>query len=56
MEREELSRLKWGIGRMVADLERPPIIIPFWHVGIQNIMPNYRPYYPRIGKKLFVNI
>ncbi|CAG7721591.1 unnamed protein product, partial [Allacma fusca] len=56
MEREELSRLKWGIGRIVADLERPPIIIPFWHVGIQNIMPNYRPYYPRIGKKLFVNI
>ena len=33
MERKQLYRLKWGIGRIVSELNVPPLIVPFWHIG-----------------------
>ncbi len=33
MERKELYRLKWGIGRIISECKSPPIVIPFWHTG-----------------------
>jgi monolysocardiolipin acyltransferase len=56
MERDKLHRLKWGVGRMVAECQTTPVVIPFWHVGMADILPNKYPYIPRIGKTVLLNI
>ena len=48
----ELIRLKWGIGRLIADCKTAPLVIPMWHVGMEKILPNKWPYIPRIGKRV----
>lgn len=53
---KELLRLKWGLGRMVYESPVVPIVIPLWHVGMEEILPNYPPYYLRTGKKITINI
>ncbi|ESN94972.1 hypothetical protein HELRODRAFT_87213 [Helobdella robusta] len=50
-------RLKWGIGRLIADCQMTPIVIPFWHLGcMDDILPNTRPYRLKMFKKLSVLI
>jgi len=56
MEREKLYRLKWGVGRMIAECQKTPIVIPFWHTGMSDILPNHPPYFPRIRKSVLVNV
>jgi len=56
MERNGLMRLKWGVGRMIADLEKTPIVLPFWHVGMHDVLPNGWPYIPRVRKQVFMNV
>jgi monolysocardiolipin acyltransferase len=34
MERQDIYRLKWGIGRILAECKKPPILLPFWHTGL----------------------
>lgn len=48
----EYIRLKWGVGRLVAESKVTPKVVPFWHVGMDDILPNKRPYIPQIGNKL----
>merc|ERR1711862_693866 len=43
-------RLKWGVGRLVAEADITPKVIPFWHCGMDDILPNKRPYIPQTGK------
>uniref|UniRef100_A0A914UPZ4 Tafazzin family protein n=1 Tax=Plectus sambesii TaxID=2011161 RepID=A0A914UPZ4_9BILA len=44
-------RLKWGVGRMIADCKEPPVVLPFWHLGFDDILPSTKPLYPRVCKK-----
>lgn len=49
---KDFLRLKWGVGRVIADSNVCPKVIPFWHIGMDEILPNYPPYIPRFGKKV----
>lgn len=54
-ENNEFIRLKWGVGRLIAEAEVLPIVIPFWHVGMDQVLPNQYPYRFHWGKKVLVN-
>ncbi|KAK8732925.1 hypothetical protein OTU49_006659 [Cherax quadricarinatus] len=50
----EHIRLKWGVGRLVYDSPVCPIVLPFYHVGMDQILPTRVPYIPRVGKTVTV--
>ncbi|KAI0314569.1 acyltransferase-domain-containing protein [Amylostereum chailletii] len=54
----KLLRFKWGIGRILIETPRPPIIIPMWITGFDKLMPEGRRFpfnfLPRFGAKLSV--
>lgn len=50
----EHMRLKWGVGRLVYDSPVCPIVLPFYHIGMDKILPNRTPYIPRVGKTVTV--
>ncbi|CAM9633722.1 unnamed protein product [Ascophyllum nodosum] len=37
--RDELGRLKWGVGKMIAHAPVRPLVIPVFHTGMANVMP-----------------
>ncbi|KAJ3574527.1 hypothetical protein NP233_g1711 [Leucocoprinus birnbaumii] len=53
-----LPRFKWGVGRMVMESTTPPVIIPMWLTGFDQLMPEGRAfpykYFPRPGAELSV--
>ena len=51
--RENL-RLKWGVGRLIAEAKVTPLVLPMWHIGMDEFMPNQYPYRPRLGQRIFV--
>ncbi|KAF7995496.1 hypothetical protein HCN44_006603 [Aphidius gifuensis] len=48
-------RLKWGIGRLIMESPITPIVIPIYHYGFDEVLPNFPPYYIRTGKKITLN-
>lgn len=52
---KENMRLKWGVGRMIFEAPITPIVIPIWHIGMDDVLPNYPPYMLRLRKNLTFN-
>ncbi|XP_022222127.1 tafazzin homolog isoform X1 [Drosophila obscura] len=55
MEKEDL-RLKWGVGRIIYESPKMPIILPMWHEGMDDVLPNVEPYVLQRRKKVTINI
>ncbi|KDR83457.1 hypothetical protein GALMADRAFT_109958 [Galerina marginata CBS 339.88] len=53
-----LPRLKWGVGRILMEVNTTPVVIPMWISGFDQLMPEGRAfpykYLPRIGARLTV--
>ncbi|KAK9503999.1 hypothetical protein O3M35_010447 [Rhynocoris fuscipes] len=52
---KEIMRLKWGVGRLIYDAPITPIVIPIWHIGLDEVLPNTPPYILKTGRKLTFN-
>nr|BAN21073.1 taz protein [Riptortus pedestris] len=52
---KQFIRFKWGVGRLIYESPITPIIIPIWHIGMEDILPNKTPYIFRAGKLLTLN-
>lgn len=50
-----LIRTKWGIGRLILDCDRPPLVLPFVHRGMEDVLPLYHTV-PRTNKKISIEI
>ncbi|KAJ7374469.1 hypothetical protein OS493_007576 [Desmophyllum pertusum] len=53
---DTIKRLKWGVGRLIAEAQVTPIVVPFWHEGMDDVLPNRSPYIPKIMKRVTVLI
>ena len=36
---QKLGALKWGVGKLIANASQPPIVLPFFHLGMPDIVP-----------------
>ncbi|GMR47666.1 hypothetical protein PMAYCL1PPCAC_17861, partial [Pristionchus mayeri] len=50
------GRLKWGVGRLVNECSKPPLVLPIWVDGMSKVWPTHPPYYPRCGHTVNVFI
>ena len=54
---KEWVKFRWGIGRLVSEAEMTPIVLPYWHCGMEKILPvdHIRSQaFPRLGQKITV--
>ncbi|CAF0998498.1 unnamed protein product [Adineta ricciae] len=53
---KELIRLKWGVGRLIAEANICPLVVPFYHLGMDSVLPNVEPYKPQTGQKVSIYV
>ncbi|CAF0762524.1 unnamed protein product [Rotaria sordida] len=53
---KEIMRLKWGVGRLIAEANICPLVVPFYHLGMDSVLPNVEPYVPKIGQKVSIYV
>merc|ERR1712142_1146665 len=51
---QEWMRLKWGMGRLISECRVPPLVLPFWHEGLTDVLPHKLPYRLQTGQKVTV--
>ncbi|CAG7850552.1 Tafazzin [Serendipita indica DSM 11827] len=54
-----IKRLKWGVGRMLAECKHTPTVIPIWINGFEQVMPENRgfpKFLPRPGANISISI
>ncbi|XP_033223098.1 tafazzin homolog isoform X3 [Belonocnema kinseyi] len=49
---KENIRFKWGIGRLILESPVTPLVVPVYHVGMDDILPNDPPYILKAGKRV----
>ncbi|KAI8813486.1 acyltransferase-domain-containing protein [Cladochytrium replicatum] len=37
-----LDKFRWGIARLIMESKTPPLVLPFWHRGMDKVMPENR--------------
>ncbi|XP_012284247.1 tafazzin homolog [Orussus abietinus] len=52
---KENMRLKWGIGRLILESPVTPLVIPIYHLGMDDVLPNEPPYLIKIKRKVTMN-
>lgn len=52
---KEFIRLKWGVGRLIFDSPVTPLVVPIWHIGMDDVLPNEPPYILKAGKQITFN-
>lgn len=52
---KENMRLKWGVGRMIYESPVTPVVVPIWHIGMDDVLPNEPPYVLKFRKNLTFN-
>ncbi|RUS20344.1 hypothetical protein BC937DRAFT_95442, partial [Endogone sp. FLAS-F59071] len=50
----EMIRWKWGIGRLIMDGGSEIVVVPVWHKGMEDIMPEGVRFRPRPFQRLTV--
>ncbi|KAL5288945.1 TAZ family protein [Megaselia abdita] len=53
---KEFLRYKWGIGRIIYESTKIPIILPVYHLGMDDVLPNVEPYIFKTGRNVVMNI
>ncbi|CAD6238663.1 GSCOCG00008508001-RA-CDS [Cotesia congregata] len=51
---KEYIRLKWGVGRLILESPVTPIVVPIYHVGMDQVLPNEPPYIIKLFKKVTI--
>mmetsp|Transcript_725 Transcript_725/g.1686 ORF Transcript_725/g.1686 Transcript_725/m.1686 type:complete len:265 (-) Transcript_725:97-891(-) len=46
----KLAKMKWGSAKILCETENDPVILPFYHTGLREILP-IGSVVPRVGKK-----
>jgi monolysocardiolipin acyltransferase len=41
-EKKTDLRLKWGVGRLVADSNVTPVVVPIYHLGMDEVRANVK--------------
>ena len=57
----ELGPMKWGIAKVIANAEVPPAVLPFYHLGMEEAMPQQHSNdiihsMPAMGKHITVQV
>ncbi len=50
-----MAPFRWGVGRLVVESRVPPLIVCFYHRGLDQVMPESPRFFkiPRICNKIF---
>eukprot|EP00736_Rhodelphis_marinus_P013267 Rmarinus@m.16275 len=57
VQKGSLGPLRWGVGRILAHTVIPPVVVPVYHTGMADVMPQDEnddliSWIPRCGKKI----